>query len=72
MNHQRPIPERIDAAVNLARLDDTARLHLELMRDDNRRVLPALSNALLILALDPILAGIVGRDDFKAEFVLRF
>ncbi|WP_188904152.1 virulence-associated E family protein [Caldovatus sediminis] len=48
----------------------TPRLLLALARDDQRRVLPTLANALLILALDPILEGMLGYDEFAGQHLL--
>ncbi|MDT8333013.1 virulence-associated E family protein [Roseomonas gilardii] len=43
-----------------------------LARDGKGEIYPTLSNALLILAMDPVLEGMLAYDEFKAEHLLKF
>lgn len=47
-------------------------LQERLVTDDKNKALPTLANAMLILALDPELAGLLGHDEFRDQpFLMR-
>lgn len=72
MNHQRPRGDRIGSAVDEAPNSQggLGGLMLALQRDGQQRVLPTLANALLLLALDPALEGMLAYDEFGERLLI--
>ena len=68
MNHLRPPNDRIASAVSEA--GNGGSLYGLLDRDEHLRTRATLANALLILELDPDVAGLCAYDEFAERFVL--